>query len=121
MLCAMCGGQMEPATIDMERSYRGYTIVIKGVKGYRCAWCGEEFYQGEDVERIDAALAAVAGEAEPEVMTLEEAAKFLRVSSTTLYALVKQEKLPARRIGREWRFSKNAMLEYLKGKKLGLL
>ena len=121
MACVMCNGKMEPTALDLERSYKGYTIIIKGVKGYRCADCGEEFYQGEDVERIDTVLAAIAGEAEPEVLTLEEAAKLLRVSNTTLYGLVKQEKLPARRIGREWRFSKNALLEYLKGNKPGLL
>lgn len=116
MKCAMCGGEkLELATIDLERSYKGYTVIIKGVQGYRCGDCEEEFYQGEDVERVDGILAGLAGGEGQEVLTLEEAARFLRVSNTTLYSLLKTEKLPARRIGREWRFSRSALLEYLKG------
>lgn len=39
---------------------------MKGVKGYRCGSCGEKFYQGEDVERVDALLATLEREKDTE-------------------------------------------------------
>lgn len=57
---------MEIVTLDLERSFKGHAVITKGVKGYRCASCGEEFYQGEDVERVDALLATLEDEKGPE-------------------------------------------------------
>lgn len=48
------------------------------------------------------------------VMTLDDAADFLKVSSTTVYQLVRTGDLPARKVGREWRFLKSQLVEYLK-------
>ncbi|WAM33586.1 helix-turn-helix domain-containing protein [Caldicellulosiruptor morganii] len=50
---------------------------------------------------------------EKEVLNFEEAAKFLEISSKTFNQLLKDEDIPARKIGREWRFSKRALLEWL--------
>lgn len=50
---------------------------------------------------------------EKEVLNFEEAAKFLEISSKTFNQLLKDEDIPARKIGREWRFSKKALLEWL--------
>jgi excisionase family DNA binding protein len=48
------------------------------------------------------------------VMTLEEAAGFLKVSETTVYQLVRSGELKARKVGREWRILKSQLVEYLK-------
>lgn len=48
------------------------------------------------------------------VMTLEDAADFLKVSSTTVYQLTRSGELPARKVGREWRFLKSQLVGYLK-------
>ena len=48
------------------------------------------------------------------VMTLEEAAGFLRVSETTVYQLLREGQLKARKVGREWRFLKSELVAYLK-------
>ena len=48
------------------------------------------------------------------VMTLEEAASFLRVSETTVYQLVRSGELRARKVGREWRILKSQLVEFLK-------
>jgi len=39
------------------------------------------------------------------VMTLEEVAKYLRVHPSTIYRLVKRGKLPAFKVGSDWRFN----------------
>jgi excisionase family DNA binding protein len=48
------------------------------------------------------------------VMTLEEAAGFLKVSETTVYQLVRSGELKARKVGREWRILKSQLVEFLK-------
>lgn len=41
-----------------------------------------------------------------QVLTLPEAAKYLRVSQKTLGDMARRRKLPAKKVGREWRFSR---------------
>jgi excisionase family DNA binding protein len=51
----------------------------------------------------------------PEVLTLEEAAELLRVSTKTLAKDAKSGKVPATKIGREWRFSRATIMRRLNG------
>ena len=64
------------------------------------------------------ALAASAHAAEPDVMNLEEAAAFLRVAPEAVKALAEAQRIPARRIGEEWRFFRPALVEWLRGEEL---
>jgi len=48
-----------------------------------------------------------------EILNLEEACEFLRVSDRTLIKLLREEHLPARKIGREWRFGKQALIDWI--------
>jgi excisionase family DNA binding protein len=48
-------------------------------------------------------------------LTLEEAARFLRVSRAVLVQLADWRQVPARRVGGYWRFSRAALLEWLAG------
>ncbi|MCX7749454.1 MAG: methyltransferase domain-containing protein [Clostridia bacterium] len=48
-----------------------------------------------------------------EILTMEEAAELFGVSVKTFIKLLKEEKVPARKIGREWRFSKSALIHWL--------
>ncbi len=40
-------------------------------------------------------------------MTLEEVAAYLKVSRETVYKLAQQRKLPASKVGNQWRFRKD--------------
>jgi len=51
----------------------------------------------------------------PEVMTLGEAASFLRMTPVELGQLADWRQVPGRRIGDQWRFSRAALLEWLEG------
>jgi excisionase family DNA binding protein len=51
----------------------------------------------------------------PEVLTATEAAALLRVDESDLMAAARQGELPARAIGEEWRFSRAALLAWLRG------
>jgi len=48
------------------------------------------------------------------VMTIAELSKYLKVSRSTLYKLAQEGKLPAQKVGRHWRFHKEAVDEWLK-------
>jgi len=50
---------------------------------------------------------------EKEILTMEEAAELFSVSVKTFIKLLKEEKVPARKIGREWRFSRQALINWL--------
>jgi excisionase family DNA binding protein len=48
-----------------------------------------------------------------EVLNVEEAAELLGVSAWTVRDLAHRGELPARKIGRAWRFSRLALLDYV--------
>lgn len=49
------------------------------------------------------------------VFTLTEAAKFLRIRKPVLQKLAEQRRVPARKIGKTWRFSRPVLEEWLRG------
>lgn len=50
---------------------------------------------------------------EKEILNLQEASVFLQVGERTLLKLLREEHIPGRKIGREWRFSREALLTWL--------
>jgi excisionase family DNA binding protein len=50
---------------------------------------------------------------EPEVMTLGEVAEWLQVDEEAVEELAKNGELPGRHIGDEWRFARQAVLDWL--------
>jgi len=61
------------------------------------------------------AVAADDAAAWPEVLTLEEAAKFLRLDTSELEGLALRTEVPGRRVGTRWRFNRDALLAWLNG------
>jgi len=52
---------------------------------------------------------------EDEVLTAEEAASLLRVSTKTVLTLARDGVLPGEKVGRAWRFVRADLLDYLRG------
>lgn len=48
-----------------------------------------------------------------EILNMQEVCELLSVSEKTMIKLLKEENIPARKIGREWRFSKTAIIEWI--------
>ncbi len=48
------------------------------------------------------------------LMTVPEVAAYLRLNPATIYRLAKEGSLPAFRIGRQWRFSREALDDWLR-------
>jgi excisionase family DNA binding protein len=51
----------------------------------------------------------------PEVLDTHDAAELLRVSTKTLLRLTANGEIPANRVGKQWRFSRAALVAHLAG------
>jgi len=49
-----------------------------------------------------------------EIMTIEQLAEYLKISTSTLYKQLQDGKLPGQKVGKRWRFHKEAIDEWLK-------
>lgn len=112
--CVVCGSPMKEITTSIEAGWGKYDLLIKGVKAWRCEGCGEEEYDSKEIELVETLSRAYSECAErPDVLNVEEVADLLRVSKQTAYNLIKSGKLPATKVGREWRFYREAVLACL--------
>jgi len=54
-----------------------------------------------------------------DVLTIEELATYLKIPKSTLYKLVREGKIPSQKIGRHWRFRKQAIDRWLEETRAG--
>ena len=108
MQCYICNGNMTKVQKDVETTWKGKTVVFKGINVYVCESCGEEAYEPDDVKAMQYFIEGTIKTNEyPEIMNVEEVADFFRVSNQTIYNMLRAGKLPAVKVGREWRFSRD--------------
>ena len=53
------------------------------------------------------------GESRDSVMTIDELSVYLKIAKSTLYKLAQEGKLPGQKVGRHWRFRKDAVDRWL--------
>ena len=49
----------------------------------------------------------------PEILTIVEAAQYLRISLSSLYKLAQDGRIPAQKVGKHWRFHKQTLTEWI--------
>ena len=49
----------------------------------------------------------------PQVLTIDEASNYLRIPLSSLYKLAQEGKIPCQKVGRHWRFRKEAIDRWL--------
>lgn len=54
----------------------------------------------------------------PEIFTIEECAKYLKTSLSTLYKLVQKGKIPAFKLSGQWRFKKGLIDKWIEDESL---
>ncbi len=52
----------------------------------------------------------------PDIMTIEETSRYLRIPLSSLYRLAQSGKMPCRKVGRHWRFRREAIDRWLEEK-----
>lgn len=114
MKCYVCGGEMKRIKKDIEANWKGRQVVFRGMEPWVCQSCGEEVYEPDDVRLMQTLMrGTMSVEDYPEIMNVEEVADLLRVSTQTVYNLARSGRLPAVKMGREWRFNREKVLEAL--------
>lgn len=48
------------------------------------------------------------------VLTIDELAAYLKIAKSTLYKLAQEGKLPGQKVGRHWRFHRDAVDQWLR-------
>lgn len=48
-----------------------------------------------------------------QVLTIDELASYLKISKSTLYKVVREGNIPSQKVGRHWRFRKEAIDRWL--------
>lgn len=51
-----------------------------------------------------------------QVMTIDELAAYLKVAKSTLYKLAQEGKVPGQKVGKHWRFSREAIDRWLQAR-----
>ena len=49
----------------------------------------------------------------PEVMTIDDLARYLQLSKSSLYKLAQEGKVPGQKVGRHWRFKRDTIDRWL--------
>jgi len=52
-------------------------------------------------------------EEQASILTIDELAKYLKVGKTTLYRLAQEGTIPGQKVGKHWRFSRDAIDRWL--------
>ena len=52
------------------------------------------------------------------IMTIEEVAAYLKIPKSTVYILAQEGKIPCQKVGRQWRFRKQTLDQWLDEKSL---
>jgi excisionase family DNA binding protein len=48
------------------------------------------------------------------VLTIDELSKYLKISKSTLYKLAQEGSIPSQKVGKHWRFHKDAVDQWLR-------
>lgn len=114
-ICHECGSRMEPCAISRTFRFHGKEIELKGIEAYQCTNCGEQVYADKEVDMIEKLMAALSEKQSPaiDVLNLEETAEYLRVSNQTVYNMIKDGRIKAYKVGREWRFLRQDIAAYM--------
>lgn len=113
--CPECGERMSLQTGSSVFEIGGKEIEIRGIKLYKCESCGEEIYTSKEAHMIERLLRSFEDKPVPApyVLNLSETADYLRVSNQTVYNMIRDGRIKAHKVGREWRFLQADIQSYL--------
>ena len=110
MKCVYCGSEMGRIKTSISTSWGKYNIEIKGVEPYVCNECNHKVYDPEEAKMIQEIARGYADSTmieKPGFLDVEEVSDLLKVSQQTIYNMLKDGRLSASKVGREWRFNRN--------------
>ncbi len=119
MKCVICKNNMDEITTNFNSKWGDYEVNIRGIKAYKCDECNELVFSSEEarmIQNITAGLAESVESVKPDFINVQEVAGMLRVSNQTVYNMLRDGRLKAHKIGKEWRFLKDEVFAVMQGK-----
>jgi len=105
--CYICGTEMNETETSINGGWGKYKLTITGVKAYSCPKCGEKVFSSEEVKMVQElgkTLSNINNRDKPDLLNVSETADLLRISNQSVYNMIKDGRLKAVKMGREWRF-----------------
>ncbi|HCS73179.1 MAG TPA: DNA-binding protein [Clostridiales bacterium] len=118
--CYVCGTKMEEKTVSTSAGWGKYNLTLGGINAFVCPECGETVYSSEEMhmmQELSKSLAVLEQE-RPEVLNVKEVADLFRVSSQTVYNMIKDGRLNPVKMGREWRFIRKDIESVIHGEEM---
>ena len=56
------------------------------------------------------------GKYQSDILTVDEAAEYLKIPRSSIYKLAQQGRIPAQKVGRHWRFHRDTLVDWIAGK-----
>lgn len=116
--CHICNAEMVQRQTSLQTGWGAYKISVEGIQAYVCPICGEVILEGKEalmLQKLSRSLSESAMTEKPDPLNLSEVAALLRVSNQTIYNMIRDGRLKAQKIGREWRFSREEIMAILAG------
>lgn len=109
---------MRDVMVDFDLVWKGHAVTFHDVPALKCEKCGYTVYAPQVLDLMSGFVDAkiTAKEEVPEVMTVEEAAAFLKVSEQTIYSLCKIGQIPSAKVGNQLRVLKQSLMDLLSNK-----
>lgn len=117
MKCVYCGSEMEKVKSSVSAWWGKYNVEINGVEPYVCHKCDRKVYEADEARMIQELARGYAESSlneKPQILTVDEVADLFKVSQQTIYNMLKDGRLAASKVGREWRFHREEVERLLK-------
>lgn len=107
MKCVLCDNEMDIVKTSFQSKWGEYEITVDGVKAHHCKQCDRFVFEPEVarmIQNITAGFSELRPAERPELINVDDVADLLSVSNQTVYNMIKDGRLKAVKVGREWRF-----------------
>ena len=109
MKCVLCTREMDSITTSFQSKWGEYEVTIDGLKAHQCKQCQRVVFQPEVarmIQNVTAGFSEIQPSERPGLINVDDVTDLLGVSSQTVYNMIKDGRLKASKVGREWRFSR---------------
>lgn len=109
MNCVLCTKDMNSITTSFQSKWGEYEVTIDGIKAYQCKKCQRVVFEpgvARMIQNITAGFSEIQPAERPDLINVDDVADLLSVSNQTVYNMIKDGRLQATKVGREWRFSR---------------
>ncbi|CEI72516.1 helix-turn-helix domain-containing protein [Romboutsia hominis] len=105
--CYICDSNMNKTTTSIKTGWGEYKLTIDGISANVCPNCGEITLESKEaimIQKLSKSLSSIDDKEKPNILNLTEVADLLRVSNQTIYNMIRDGRIKAYKVGREWRF-----------------